>query len=233
MASRDRDTYIHRLGVTPETASVISSKNRIYAIPADANSQGQYFQVGVVATFDPSETRAIETVRGIGYGDHVAELVPGVTDPMTLSLSRTAQYLSMIYQAFGYKGGIDGLVRSLRHHKWPFDIVNETIISRLIAGEDSATRDNIDGVPNEVSLEGYNDEGYEAIMTYYEGCWMSDFSSSYASDAALVQENVTVNVTDIVANMGAEYTEDSPYLFNPNAKSRILQQNFTVSQEIA
>ena len=83
MAGRDRDTYIHRRGVTPETMSVISSKNRIYAIPADTNAANQFFQVGVVATFDPSETRAIETVRGIGYGDHVAELVPGVTDPMT------------------------------------------------------------------------------------------------------------------------------------------------------
>jgi len=200
--------------------SVISSKNRIYAIPADTNAANQFFQVGVVATFDPSETRAIETVRGIGYGDHVAELVPGVTDPMTLSLSRTAQYLSMIYQAFGYKGGIDGLVRSLRHHKWPFDIVNETIISGIASVEPPARGASTN--------DGYNEEGLDAIMTYYEGCWMSDFSSSYASDAALVQENVTVNVTDIVANLTSDYNETSS-LFNLGAKSRILGDFFTVN----
>ena len=100
MASRDRDTYVHRLGVTPETASVISSKNKIYATPAD-DQNGELFQIGVVASFDPSETRAVEPVRGIGFGDHVAELVPGVTDPMTLAVTRTAQYLSMVYQVFG------------------------------------------------------------------------------------------------------------------------------------
>lgn len=221
--ARDRDTYVHRLGVTPETASVISSKNKIYAVPADSG-ESTLFQIGVIATFDPSESRAIEPVRGIGFGDHVAEMVPGVTDPMTLSVTRTAQYLSQIYQVFGYKGGIDGLVRSLRHHKWPFDVVQEIVISRMIAEGDN-TSDDIDAAGDSIN-NGYNEEGLQALMTYFEGCWISDYSTSYAADAALVQESVTLNVTDIIASPSAQYTENSPYLFNRNASSNILTQDF-------
>lgn len=213
MASRDRGTYVHRLGVTPETASVISSKNKIYAIPADGD-QATAFQVGVLATFDPSESRTIEPVRGIGFGDHVAELVPGVTEPMTLGVTRTAQYLSMIFQVFGYKGGIDGIVRSLRHHKWPFDIVQEIVVSRLPAVESDLADD-----PPGLTTGGLNGD-LDAILTYYEGCWMSDYGVSYASDAALVQENVTINVTDIIASTSEEYLETGDY-FNLNAISRI------------
>lgn len=212
MAARDRDTYVHRLGVTPETASVISSKNKIYAIPADGDVTTA-FQVGVIASFDPSETRSVEPVRGIGYGDHVAELVPGNTEPMTIQVNRTAQYLSMICQVFGYKGGIDGIVRSLRHHKWPFDIVQEIVISSLPAVQDGKEgAGNID--------KGLNDAALDAILTYYEGCWISDWGISYAADQALVQENVTVNVTDIVAATGEDYVEGGDY-FNLNAISRM------------
>jgi hypothetical protein len=212
MAARDRDTYVHRLGVTPETASVISSKNKIYAIPADGD-QSTAFQIGVLATFDPAESRTIEPVRGIGFGDHVAELVPGATEPMTLGITRTAQYLSMIFQVFGYKGGVDGIVRSLRHHKWPFDIVQEVVISRLPAVITGGT-----GAPG-ITAKGLNGE-LDAILTYYEGCWISDYGISYAADAALVQENVTVNVTDIVASTSNDYIELGDY-FNMNAVSRI------------
>lgn len=219
MANRDRDTFIHRRGVTPETMSVISQKNRIYAIPADGDSVSQA-QIGVVASFDPSETRAIEPVRGIGFGDHVAELVPGVTDPMTLAVTRTAQYMSGIYQVFGYKGGIDGLVRSLRHHKYPFDIRQEIVVSRL----EKVSKELSEQEGSSGGIESYDtdfDGSVQAIITLYEGCWMSDYSTSYASDTALVQENVTVNVTDILAD-SSSLTEGSEFLFNDLARSSIL-----------
>jgi hypothetical protein len=220
MAARDRDTYIHRLGVTPETASVISQKNKIYATPADGDAKAAT-QIGVVATFDPSETRSIEPVRGVGYGDHVAELVPGVTEPMTLAVTRTAQYLSMIFQVFGYKGGIDGIVRSLRHHKWPFDIVQEVVISRLVSEHFA---DNLGGSgPNGNYVETYGDHGLSAMITYYEGCWLSDYNTSYAADAALVTESSTVNVTDIIQSPTADYIEfNDSEMFNTLAMSRII-----------
>jgi len=226
MASyRDRDTYVHRHGVTPETMSVISSKAKLYAVPADAGARTAY-QVGVVAAFDPSETRAIEPVRGIGFGDHVAELVPGLTDPMTITVTRTAQYLTMIYQVFGYKGGIDGLVRSLRHHKYPFDLKQEVVISRVpmvVESVNSSLGKTKGGVANSGDNFDVGTGGnLDAIITYYEGCWMSDYSTSYASDTALVNESVTLNVTDIVADPSIALSESSPF-FNPNALSSIMK----------
>ena len=195
--ARDHDSYIFRKGVSPNTLSVISSKNRIYAV----NSEGQQFQIGVIATFDPSEARTIEPIRGIGFGDHIAEMIPGVTDPMTISVTRSALYTSNIYQVFGYKAGIDGIVRSLRHHRWPFDIRQEIVFSSLAASTNvQPTGDN--GGLQDVIQKGAEDapEGTaQALITVYEACWISDYSVSYASDTALVQETVTINVSDILS----------------------------------
>jgi len=207
--ARDKDTYIFRKGVTPNTLSVISSKNRITAYDA----QGSPTQLGVIATFDPSEARTIEPVRGIGFGDQVAELVPGVTDPMTISVTRTALYLSNIYQIFGYKSGVDGPARSLKHHRWPFDITQEVIFSALAKGVHAD-----DGTTEAVVTQGSDAEkdiyAEEAILTFYEACWISDYSISYASDAALVQETVTINVSDILngaGNIPADFEDPEPY----------------------
>ena len=197
-ATLDKASYIFRKGVTPNTLSVISSKNRIFAFDAG----GEQSQLGVVATFDPSEARTIEPVRGIGFGDQIAELVPGVTDPMTISVTRTALYLSNIFQVFGYKAGIDGICRSLKHHRWPFDIRQELVFSDLASshatgvGSQYATVDKVAGE----GKAGGNTE--RAVITYYEACWISDFSVSYAADTALVQETVTINVSDILAAPG-------------------------------
>jgi hypothetical protein len=210
MASRDYDSYIFRRGVSPNTLSVISSKNRIYAV----NAEGFKKQIGVIATFDPSEARTIEPIRGIGFGDHVAELVPGVTDPMTISVTRSALYVSNIYQVFGYKSGIDGLVRSLRHHRWPFDIRQEVVFSRL-AMDNITYKDNIGDVDldsDEAPPEGASSGQSQALVTVYEACWISDYSVSYASDTALVQETVTINVSDILSQEPfSSYTEGETY----------------------
>jgi len=196
----DRDGYIFRKGVTPNTLSVISSKNRIFAV----NSQGGApTQIGVVSTFDPSEARTVEPVRGIGFGDQIAELVPGVTDPMSISITRTALYLNNVYQVFGYKAGIDGVVRSLKHHRWPFDIRQEIVFSNLAnsqAKSSGAPAGSQVGVGESSSSERESDEYLYGIITIYEACWISDYSVSYASDTALVQETVTINVSDIVSD---------------------------------
>jgi hypothetical protein len=193
MATRDYDSYIFRKGVSPNTLSVISSKNRIFSV----NAVGDLKQIGVIATFDPSEARTIEPIRGIGFGDHIAELVPGVTDPMTISVTRSALYVSNIYQIFGYKSGIDGLVRSLRHHRWPFDIRQEVVFSRL-AYENTGVKGNLKDI-TVLGSEDNPDGSVQALVTIYEACWISDYSISYASDTALVQETVTINVSDILS----------------------------------
>jgi hypothetical protein len=196
--ARDTDSYIFRKGVTPNTLSVISSKNRIFAY----NSTGKQVQIGVIATFDPSEARTIEPIRGIGFGDQIAELVPGVTDPMTISVTRTALYLANIFQVFGYKAGMDGIARSLKHHRWPFDIRQELVFSALAAEmTDGSVAPNI----NQVTKDSLDEKGINnqyAIVTFFEACWISDYSVSYASDTAMVQETVTINVSDILAGPG-------------------------------
>lgn len=187
----DQDTYVVRKGVSPNTVSEISSKTKIFATPAGSDSQGieGRIQVGVISQFDPQESRSIEPIRGIGYGDQIAELIPGVTEPMTLSITRTAQYLANVYQVFGYKGGIDGLVRSLKHHRWPFDVEKETVFSEVVSekmGDTSNTVDREDGGVD-----------FQALTTLFEGCWFQDWNTSYTSDSALVTENCSMMVSDV------------------------------------
>lgn len=219
MAGRDYDSYIFRRGVSPNTLSVISSKNRIYAPRAE---DGARTQVGVIATFDPSESRTIEPIRGIGFGDHIAELVPGVTDPMTISVTRSALYLSNIYQVFGYKAGVDGVVRSLKHHRWPFDIEQEVVFSALANEQYGNTANTLSDLgtleaPGPESKIADAEEYAQALLTIYEACWMADYSVSFASDTALVQESVTIHVSDILSDYGdptgAQYgdTEESTF----------------------
>lgn len=186
----DQDTYVVRKGVSPNTVSEISSKTKIFAVPAgQEQGEGQKVQVGVVASFNPTESRSIEPIRGIGYGDQIAELIPGVTEPMSLSVDRTAQYLSNMYQVFGYKGGVDGLVRSLKHHRWPFDVIKETVFSELVS-------DLSDGNGKAWSQEATG-EDFTATITVFEACWFQDWNTSYSSDTALVQENCSMMVSDV------------------------------------
>jgi hypothetical protein len=122
--------YIYRTGTTGQTNAVISSRFKIFAPGVNV---GKFVTVGVTSAFNVNENKAIEAIRGLGYGDQVAELVPGVTAPTTLSITRTALYLVNLMQIFGYKAGVSGLVRSLKHHKWPFDIKTEIVFSELVS----------------------------------------------------------------------------------------------------
>jgi len=226
MANRDYDSYIFKRGVSPNTLSVISSKNRVFAF----NAEGSQKQIGVIATFDPSESRTVEPIRGIGFGDQIAELVPGVTDPMTISVTRSALYLSNIYQVFGFKAGVDGIVRSLRHHRWPFDIRQEVVFSALARQQYNQQADGTvnatTGLPD-LDVEGQGSgDNISALLTIYEACWMSDYSVSFASDTALVQETVTINVSDILSGTDVTYEGPEPYsiLNDSPARSVRLQQ---------
>jgi hypothetical protein len=191
--------YIYRRGLAPNTSSVISSKVKVYAVPANGEDPTQ---IGVVASFDPTESRSIEPIRGIGYGDQIAELVPGNTEPMSLSVNRSAQYLSNIYQAFGYKGGVDGVVRSLKYHRWPFDIVKEVVFSEMV--DNDADTAYAGDVQKDIAASPY-DDSLRALLTTYEACWFSDWGTSFSSDTAIVQENCTIMVSDV--HDGINYTE--------------------------
>jgi len=182
---KGNNSYINRQGTSPNTRVAVSQKNKIYSVPS---GQAAFQQIGVVSSFGLSESRTIDEVRGLGMGDQIAELVPGNTPSMSISITRTLLYLSNIYQVFGYKGGVDGLVRSLKHHQWPFDIKQEMVFSR-IASQEAAQ-------PKLVApaSDGVND----AILTFFEACWMESYSATFSADSAMIAEDVSVKATDVI-----------------------------------
>jgi hypothetical protein len=193
----DINSYIYRMGTAPNTRVAVSQKNKVYGYTV---GQNKFQQFGVTSEFTLDESRTIDPVRGIGYGDTVAELVPSVTEPMTMTLNKSLLYAMNIFQMIGYKGGIDGLVRSLRHHRWPFDIKQELVFSELVS--QGVTGENIKEAANQKNASTL----VKALMTYFEGCWLNSYGTSYTSDAAIVTETSSVTVTDIVDGV-SEYGE--------------------------
>lgn len=201
---------LYRFGTSPNTRSVVSQKVRILAPGYGDNTS--LHQIGVLATFTPNESRTIEPVRGIGFGDQVAELVPSVTDPMTASIERQLLYLSNIWQSTGYAAGVSGPMRSLKHHRWPFDIRQEIVFSVIadaeFSGVDTTPEGGADFTGGVSALEYAGSLGggdvtatsgtHNVLVTYYEACWWQSWSSSgFNRDSALVTESGDVMITDI------------------------------------
>lgn len=194
--------YLYRMGTTAQTETVVSSRFKIFTHAVDV---GKFQKLGVTSSFGIQESKNVEAIRGLGYGDIVAELVPGVTDPMQLSVTRTALYLANLQQMFGLKAGASGAVRSLKHHKWPFDIKTEIVFSEL-ASEDpnvgSASKADVD---NEGGLNNYGNPGLWCVATVYEGCWMNNYNTTYTIDTAAVTEDGSITVTDVFDTSGSVY----------------------------
>jgi hypothetical protein len=188
--------FIYRRGTAPETRAAVSQKNKIYGYTVGVKG---WQQLGVISEFAFDESRDVQAIRGVGFGDQIAELVPGVTEAMTITLNKTLLYTVNLFQVLGYKGGIDGLVRSLRHHRWPFDIKQELVISELVQNQDTptGTRDAAMSV-NPIDPHVPISSPIQALVTVYEGCWFNSYSASFTSDAAIVAENSSVTVTDII-----------------------------------
>jgi len=187
--------YLFRVGASGQTKTVTSQRNRIYSPHV---GQPGLTVVGVMADFKVNQTRKLDSVRGIGFGDQIAELVPGNTDATKITVTKTCLYLENIMQVFGYKAGSSGLVRSLRHHKWPFDIRQEIIFSEIASeasdvGQSLAfSADNAEG-----GLNNLGDPGdLRAVFTLFEGCWMDSYDYSYSNENVVVQENCSIQVSD-------------------------------------
>lgn len=198
--------YLYRAGASPQTNSVLSTRFRIFTHAVD---NGKFTKLGVTSAFNIQEQRNVEQVRGLGFGDQVAELVPGVTAPMSLSITRTALYLANLQQMCGYKAGVSGLVRSLKHHKWPFDIKTEIVFSEVVSEQASNTVDATQAsyTNNEGGLNNYGNPGIYAVATVYEGCWMENYTSNYQVEQAAVAEDAQIVVTDIFDCSGSVYGE--------------------------
>lgn len=207
---RQGTSYIYDMGTSPNTRVAVSQKIRLLA-PA-YGSTSALFQVGVLSSFNPTESRSIEPVRGIGMGDIIAELVPSVTEPMTASVERALLYLANLWQATGYAAGIDGPVRSLRHHRWPFDVEQQLVFSTLADNDLDAAGSGFSGTsgaynggvkaiqfPQVTPIPdgGPSQGGHTAIITLYEACWWSDWSATFAADSGIIMESGTMNITDV------------------------------------
>lgn len=194
----DNDSYLYRDGATPNTRTMISSKNKIYSYAAGQNG---FSRIGVVTNFNPSESRNIEPVRGVGFGDQIAELVPGMTEPMQIAINRIALYLANAHQVFGYFGGVDGLVRSLKHHKWPFDIKQEIVFSEIANDSFRRVGTNItpelpaSSVTTQPSVSGGS---ISALITIYEACWLNSYGSTFPNDQTPVAEDLSITVSDVI-----------------------------------
>lgn len=204
MASNINASYLYRQGATAQTNSVLSTRFKIYS---SAVGVGKFTKLGVTSSFSLQESKNIEAVRGLGYGDQIAELVPGVTQPMSISISRTALYLANIQQMLGYKAGVSGLVRSLKHHKWPFDLRTEIVFSEIASIEPGIDQAVQAAVPNEGGLNNLGNPGLYCVATMFEGCWIESYSSAFQAEQAVVSEDVTILVTDIFDISGSVYGE--------------------------
>ena len=196
--------YLYRQGASAQTKTVVSSRFKIFSHVVNV---GKFVKMGVASNFSISETRNVDAIRGLGYGDQIAELVPGVTQPMTLAVTRHALYLANIMQMFGYKAGASGLVRSLKHHKWPFDIKTELVFSEIASEDTDRGFAQKADVPNEGGLNNTGNPGLYAIVTVYEGCWMNSYNTAYQVEQAAVTEDCNITVSDIFDAAGSVYGE--------------------------
>jgi len=131
---------------------------------------------------------------------------------MTASVERALLYLANLWQATGYAGGVDGPVRSLKHHRWPFDVEQQLVFSTLAdndlgaagsgfnggsgsynGGVKAVTFPQVTAVPDSGPTGG----GHTAIITLYETCWWSDWSITLGADTGIIMESGTMTITDI------------------------------------
>jgi hypothetical protein len=206
-------SYLYDMGTTPNTRTAVSQKVRI--LTPSYGEASTLNQMGVVSSFSPTQSRTVEPVRGVGFGDMIAELVPSITAEMTASLERTLLYLCNLWQATGYAAGIDGPVRSLRHHRWPFDIEQQLVFSSLVDADLDRQNEGViaSSLPDfqkgvkaiefpMVTEDGNKypgkKRGHSAIITIYEACWFTDWSvTNISKDAGMLMETGSVMISDV------------------------------------
>ena len=155
---------VYARGWVPHTCIAMASTVRLFS---RNGRHGAFSQIGVVQSFKPADSRKMERARGVGFGDRVAEIVPGLTD-VTISCTRMALYEENIIESLGYhsawnKGGLQGTVRTLAHMKNPFDI-NEVIVFHAREG----VRDNTPFAGGNERL-GFQPTEYTSF--WYHDCW--------------------------------------------------------------
>ena len=229
-------SHIYDYNSSPNTRAAISQKVRILSPvykPGDQNNNLLY-QLGVCSSFSADFNRGVEDIRGIGFGDQIAERVPGVSDPVDCSIERTLMYLSNGHQAFGFAGGVDGPVRTLQHHRWPFDIEQQLVFSSIadvetptqVANNQLGLRDIDFSGQNVTGAEeayGATNQSHKAIITYFEACWMTSISGANPSaDSSLMAQSISAAAQD-VHDLFSTYGE-----FLPSGNDPTIGQTATI-----
>lgn len=246
-------SYMYDFGTTPNTRTAVSQKVRILT-PHYGDTKALH-QMGVASSFNPTMGRANEPIRGIGFGDQIAELVPSISDVVSVTMERALLYLCNLWQAAGYAGGIDGPVRSLAHHRWPFDAEMQLVFSTLADADlgvpnqgYSGTSGQFDGGVKAISfpevtkdnrkgnyaggMPGDN-RGHSAIITIFEACWFKSWSTTISKDAGLLMESGDIDVSDVhdFASVYGEFlaTGNDPTI-GQLGSIRFAEQGFKISQ---
>lgn len=203
-------SHIYDYNASPNTRAAISQKVRllspVYRPGVENNSL--LYQLGVSSSMNADFNRGVEDIRGIGFGDQIAERVPGVSDPVDVSIERTLLYLSNGHQAFGFAGGVDGPVRTLQHHRWPFDIEQQLIFSTIADVEAGETNGDHQKGIRSIDFSGQQvtgaqaaygaDQTHKAIITFFEACWMTSISGANPSaDSSLMTQSITAAAQDV------------------------------------
>jgi len=215
-------SYLYNFGTSPNTRTAVSQKVRILT-PHYGESSAMH-QMGVISQFAPTQSRTVEPVRGVGFGDKVAELVPSVTEPTQGNFERALLYLCNLWQATGYASGVDGPVRSLSHHRWPFDIEQQLVFSSLVDNDLNAANTRVSGKSGtfdggvktisypKVAMDPSNPQqpqnmGHSAIITVYEACWFTSWNATFAKDSGMIMESGDILVSDVhdFASMYGEF----------------------------
>ena len=193
------NAYIYQVGTSPNTSLLNSQKVKVFAAHPLGGGPVAH-QIGLLQTWNPSQSRPTEPVRGIGFGDRIAEQSVGVTD-LTGSLSIAVMYLVNLMQVLGYNAGSSGLIRSLKHHRWPFDLKEDIVVPTFVASDATAQKGGDSGA-------GVGAGG--VISTYYEGCWMQDYAISFEIGSSTIVQDASVNITDIYDPLSGRgvYDED-------------------------
>lgn len=209
-------SYLYQYGTTPNTRIVMSQKVRLLT-PAYGANDDQLYQIGLVSDFSGvSQSKSHEVARGIGFGDHIAEIVPGVTAEVGISITRALMYLSNIWQATGYAGGIDGAVRSLKHHRWPFDLEYQLVFSTLADADLTGSFATANSSASKAKSTGQEHGGHKqltypkaagwqddntshsVLITMYEACWWTSWDqANMTADGGMVTESGDAQVTDV------------------------------------
>ena len=137
---------------------------------------GKKVMIGMIQSFSVSETRNVTKLQSIGI-EGVTQAVPENYKGGTINAQRVALYGKRLYDVFrmeDYSGEDGDVFKTLKQHRFPFEIVYET------------RRDG-------------NKDGDGAVYTEtYIDCWISSYKKNYQTSNITISEQVTIAYAEVI-----------------------------------